>query len=699
MTPTNDCILNNIEEQLTLLGRGDDTEFLRAIHNDGTSVKIKDKINETTLPRLKALNAEGKNIYYVVNGQGDCDKDINQGYAVFIEHDDLDKEKQIRLWEDLKLPEPTFQIDTGNKSIHSYWVFKNPIDIADWIPLQADLITLTGADKANKNQSRIMRLVGFKHTKTGKPAKFVSRCGTKYSYDDLRAVVPKQKVKGKSFDKSKRDKPNYSAGVLEAIRKFPKSYQKQIKNGAAKGQQNPWAFKIAAHLAAKFQMGLVNESVCMEVIRIFFSNCEQNPDDPFTEKHVETVWNSAKSKQRNALEASGIRLTNKERIQVLRNYYSERIRYNELSRKLEVDKQPVRKIEHLWMDIAEEMDIDISKDKAIDIMQRIGFDNSYNPVVDYLQDCHNRYKNGQFKKFSEDLYLSTIEDLIQAYFHIGGTDSYHLSASKKIFISCVARMMQPGCKADLCLILKSTKQGMYKSTALNLLGGKYFLDMQSDPTSKDGIIQMHESWIIELSEVEKVTRTKEAFDTKSTLTCQVDKVRAPYQREAENLPRKFIIFGTTNEDSLFIDPTGNRRYVVLTINKRIDIELIRQTRDYFWALAYEAYQSGEQWHLTDAEVIQQADLNKEAEVTDPRISAIEKYSKNREYVTVMEVAENALDMEIQHINRSTQMQVSTMLKQLGWYKGNRQKINGVCIYPYYPSDETKASWVQADPKG
>ena len=80
MTPTNDCILNNIEEQLTLLGRGDDTEFLRAIHNDGTSVKIKDKINETTLPRLKALNAEGKNIYYVVNGQGDCDKDINQGH-------------------------------------------------------------------------------------------------------------------------------------------------------------------------------------------------------------------------------------------------------------------------------------------------------------------------------------------------------------------------------------------------------------------------------------------------------------------------------------------------------------------------------------------------------------------------------------------------------------------------------------------
>ena len=41
----------------------------------------------------------------------------------------MEKQIQRQLWKTLGLPEPTFQIDTGGKSIHSYWVFTEPIPV------------------------------------------------------------------------------------------------------------------------------------------------------------------------------------------------------------------------------------------------------------------------------------------------------------------------------------------------------------------------------------------------------------------------------------------------------------------------------------------------------------------------------------------------------------------------------------------
>ena len=79
------------------------------------------------------------------------------------EHDDILKEEQTVLWQKKRLPEPTFQLDTGGKSIHSYWVFNEPITVDLWKVLIADLIKFTGADTANKNPARVMRLAGLTH--------------------------------------------------------------------------------------------------------------------------------------------------------------------------------------------------------------------------------------------------------------------------------------------------------------------------------------------------------------------------------------------------------------------------------------------------------------------------------------------------------------------------------------------------------
>lgn len=98
------------------------------------------------------------------------------------------------------MPEPTIQVDTGGKSIHSYWVFEQPIAIKQWQELQADLLEYADGDRSIKNPSRVMRVPGFKHQKSGEVAEIVSSSGTRYSYQELRELMPRQKEPTLNFD-------------------------------------------------------------------------------------------------------------------------------------------------------------------------------------------------------------------------------------------------------------------------------------------------------------------------------------------------------------------------------------------------------------------------------------------------------------------------------------------------------------------
>ncbi|HEY9597452.1 MAG TPA: AAA family ATPase [Cyanophyceae cyanobacterium] len=145
--------------------------------------------------QVEEWQAEGRGVYFVVNGWGHTDAEVQDCRAIFYEHDDLDKEIQLGLWESLGLPHPTVQVDTGGKSIHSYWVFKEPISVADWRLLQTDLLEMADADRKLKNPSRVMRLAGAWHisAKGTTQSKIVSCLGDHYSYGLLRKAIPRQK--------------------------------------------------------------------------------------------------------------------------------------------------------------------------------------------------------------------------------------------------------------------------------------------------------------------------------------------------------------------------------------------------------------------------------------------------------------------------------------------------------------------------
>ena len=171
----------------------------------------KSEFNFPAIPwkSIDRLQSDGRGCYFVVNGQGQKNENVLKGKAVFYEHDDLPRELQLDLWKTLGLPVPTIQIDTGGKSIHSYWVFDQPIQIADWKTLQTDLLDFSEGDRLIKNESRVMRLAGALHIGEGgnNQSVIIANSGTHYSFDDLRSIVPIQNGLTAVSTKSKAPKP------------------------------------------------------------------------------------------------------------------------------------------------------------------------------------------------------------------------------------------------------------------------------------------------------------------------------------------------------------------------------------------------------------------------------------------------------------------------------------------------------------
>ena len=189
---------------LDLLHKKDVETRLRAITYKGGGLSTI-KGNFTDLPKFSEFNFSGRGVYLVVNSGGDSDIEINQCHSFFAEWDNIPKEKQLYIYKELNLPEPTFMLDTGGKSIHYYWVSKSPVAPEVWHPIQTRLVDYCKADKVVKNPSRVMRLAGFYYIdKEGNPtvkSQIINVTGKEYSVEDIAQVLPEPKVEAPRYKK------------------------------------------------------------------------------------------------------------------------------------------------------------------------------------------------------------------------------------------------------------------------------------------------------------------------------------------------------------------------------------------------------------------------------------------------------------------------------------------------------------------
>ncbi len=171
------------------LGKDVCASMLRAIHKDTKQSNC----FAFDLERAEEFVRQGRDVFMVVGNGGHCDQDIHSCPALFFEHDDRPKEWQVGAWHELGLPEPSLQVDTQGKSIHSYFVLSEPVRPDRWRDLQRRLLDFADADRSLKNPSRIMRLPGcLRRQPRGKARRveIINNTGLRYSAEQLDELLP-----------------------------------------------------------------------------------------------------------------------------------------------------------------------------------------------------------------------------------------------------------------------------------------------------------------------------------------------------------------------------------------------------------------------------------------------------------------------------------------------------------------------------
>jgi hypothetical protein len=138
---------------------------------------------------ITSHQATGRGAYLVIGEGGDKDAAITSIPAVFVEWDDRPIEWQRDAWQHLGLPEPSIQVETGGKSLHTYWCLAEPLGPTEWRALQSRLIAHCGSDRSCSNPSRVMRLPGCAYLGSdGRPSgrtRIVTAAGHRYRPDQL----------------------------------------------------------------------------------------------------------------------------------------------------------------------------------------------------------------------------------------------------------------------------------------------------------------------------------------------------------------------------------------------------------------------------------------------------------------------------------------------------------------------------------
>ena len=171
----------------------------------------------------------------------------------------------------------------------------------------------------------------------------------------------------------------------------------------------------------------------------------------------------------------------------------------------------------------------------------------------------------------------------------------HTVVVRKWLIGAIARVMDPGCQMDYCLVLQSDTQGIGKSTTFRELASPEWFCSTIPEGDKDLSLNIHNTWIFELAELETLTGRKAAGHLKNMLTTTTDLVRVPYGKASERLKRPSVFCATVNKRVFLRDETGNRRFWVVPIDgtDKIDRAKLAAARDGIWKAAVQAWRSGE----------------------------------------------------------------------------------------------------------
>jgi predicted P-loop ATPase len=344
----------------------------------------------------------------------------------------------------------------------------------------------------------------------------------------------------------------------------------------------------------------------------------------------------------------------------LYHWKNEDLRFNLMTREIELDGKT--------------LDLNMAKDICSMI---VGYDASTESCIQALTAVAHRHQYHPVKDYLNTIRSTTIDNNLLnniATKFLGNNSPLANLMMRRKLIAAIARVMSPGVKDDSLLILQG-KQGYLKSTFLRALtGDDWFCDNLMNLENKDELAKLSQHWILELAEVDYLFSHKKVELFKRFLSAQSDMYRPPYGRANVKVERTCSFWATTNKQEFLVDPTGNRRYWVVEVKQRIDIEAVKQMRDVIWATALAAYESGEMFHFTPDEDYQLNLANDSwADDEDPWADAISnqiaKYltaQGSLEWIDINTIMDKILSIPLERQDKRQRNRIGGILQLAGF---------------------------------
>lgn len=244
--------------------------------------------------------------------------------------------------------------------------------------------------------------------------------------------------------------------------------------------------------------------------------------------------------------------------------------------------------------------------------------NSFNPVVDYLRAL--KWDGTPRVDYALIKYFNAADNI------------YTREAIRIMMVAAVARILNPGIKFELVLVLVSPMQGTGKSSFFRALAQQWFSDSFKLRNNNQDFEQLQSAWIIEIAELAGLKKA-EVEDVKHYISKQEDTFRPAYARVPETFQRSNIFVASTNIHGFLNDTSGGRRFMPIDIENiklRYNTKLLeflnnKQEIDQMWAEAVELYRKGQKLDLSnEAEKIAGFEQKKHSDA-DERTGLIEQY--------------------------------------------------------------------------
>lgn len=354
------------------------------------------------------------------------------------------------------------------------------------------------------------------------------------------------------------------------------------------------------------------------------------------------------------------------------------LKFNEITRNYELNGEPMtdRDYNSLYIKAIEQVDEKVSKDR---IFSLIDSDNtaSYSPFIEFINKYKHLQPSGNFEKLCECIkyqqitYANGKREEVYGYLEI---------FLKKWLLGIISSMH--GTYSILILVLTGGQRAGKTKFFRGLLPDElmsFYAESKLDE-GKDSEILMTKKLIILDDEFGGKSK-QDAKRLKELSSKQWFNLRRPFGRTSEDLRRLAVLCGTSNDEEIINDPTGNRRIIPINILD-IDHEKFEQINkiDLFIELYHEWVENKDSFMLTKEEIEILNNCTSLNEQPSPEEEMILKYfttpsdrSTNTIYLTNTEL--KAFIEEKNPTIRLNTYKIGLTLKKLGFEKQNK-RVNG-----------------------